>query len=66
MSTDDALRRPQETEVMALLEQVIHLAEEAQGLIQDDSRITGESDREEIRDRMLRIRGLSLEVERSL
>ncbi len=67
MSTaDDALRRPQETAVMALLEQIIHLSEEAQGLVQDDSRITGQSDREEIRDRMLHIRSLTLEVERLL
>lgn len=63
---DDALLRPRETQVMALLEQLIHHAEEAQKFIQDDSRITGESDREEIRDRMVHIRSLTLEIEHLL
>lgn len=63
---NDAAFRPTETGVMVCLEQMTRLLEEAQGFIQDDSRITGQSDREEIRDRMLRLRSISLEVERLL
>jgi hypothetical protein len=60
---DDA-RRPTETEVMSLLEQMIVAVEEAQNVIQDDSRITGPKDRAEIQDQMRHVRALSLDVDR--
>jgi hypothetical protein len=55
--------RPEESEVMALLEQVISTAEDAERYVQDDSRITGRSDRREIIDRLHHIRALTLEIE---
>jgi hypothetical protein len=48
---------------MALLEQVISTAEDAERYVQDDSRITGRSDRREIIDRLHHIRALTLEIE---
>lgn len=61
----DAIDRPREAEVMALLEQILVLVEQAQKYIQDDGRITG-LDKEEIQDRTLRIRSLSLEIDHLL
>jgi hypothetical protein len=58
--------RPIETTVMALLEQVIVEAESAQHLVQDDSRVTGESDRRAILDHVMKIRVLVKDVERAL
>jgi len=58
--------RPTETTVMALLEQVIVEAESAQRLVQDDSRVTGESDRRAILDHVMKIRVLVKDVERAL
>lgn len=63
---DDAPERPREMEVMALLEQIIHAAEQAEGFIQDDSKITGRRDVGEIRSHMMHIRFLTLEVDRLL
>lgn len=48
---------------MALLEQVIVEAERAQALIQDDSRVTGESDRRDILAHVMKIRSLMKEIE---
>lgn len=58
--------RSREMEVMALLEQIIMTAEQAEGYIQDDSKITDRDDRMEIRQRMLHVRFLTMEVERLL
>ena len=55
--------RPEESEVMALLEQVIATAEDAERYVQDDSHIPSRSDRREIIDRLHRIRALTLEIE---
>lgn len=63
---DDTPKRELEAEVMALLEQIIGATEAAQGLIQDDGKVTGRRDREGIRDRMMHIRALSLEVDQLL
>ncbi len=52
-----------ECEVMALLEQIICATEQAQLLIQDDSLITGEGDMRGLRDAMMRIRALTLQVD---
>lgn len=65
MTTRDAIDRPREAEVMALLEQILVLVEQAQKYIQDDGRITG-LDKDEILDRTLRIRSLSLEIDHLL
>jgi hypothetical protein len=64
--SDDAVLRPLETEVMALLERIIRLTEEAQSYIQDDSRITDTKDVHEIRSRMFAIRSASVEIENLL
>jgi hypothetical protein len=66
MTEKDATSRPKEALVLALLEQVICLSEEAEHFIQDDGRITGDGDREEICYRMIKIRSLTLEIERAL
>jgi replicative DNA helicase len=63
---DRTKHRPTETEVMALLEQVISTASEAESFIQDDSKITGNEDRRQIRERMMHIRALTFEIERIL
>lgn len=63
---DPDRRRPVEAKVMALLEQVIVEAEQAQALVQDDSRVTGESDRRGILDHLMKIRSLVMDVERAL
>jgi len=63
---DDAASRPQEMEVMGLLEQIARAVEEAEGLIQDDGHITGLEDRREIRAQMLHIRALTLEIDQLL
>lgn len=63
---DDAAERPREMEVMALLEQIIYSAEQAEGFIQDDSKITGRRDVGEIRAVLMHIRFLTLEVDRLL
>ncbi len=60
---DDAARRERETEVMALLEQLVHAAEEAQSFIQDDSRISGRGDITAILERVMHIRAITLEIE---
>ena len=57
-------KRPNEAEVMALLEQIIAEAADAERYIQDDSRISGASDRQEITERLMRIRSLTMEIER--
>jgi len=59
---DDTRERPRETEVMALLEQVICTAEKAQSFVQDDGRISG-TDSEKMLDLMMHIRSLSLEID---
>lgn len=58
--------RPTEMAVMALLEQVIVEAERAQTLVQDDGRVTGEDDRREILNHVMRIRALVKRVETAL
>lgn len=60
MHTDS---RPNETEVMMLLELIVATVTEAQGYIQNDGRISGPSDRKEISDRLRHIRALTLEIE---
>lgn len=58
--------RPTEMAVMALLEQVIVEAERAQRLVQDDGRVTDENDRRAIKDHVMRIRALVMDVEKAL
>ena len=60
---DETAHRPQETEVMMLLEQIVATVSEAQQYIQDDGRISGPSDKSEIADRMRHVRALTLEIE---
>ncbi len=64
MNTD--ANRPLETEIMSALERIILRAEEAEALIQDDSRVTGIEDREGLREKMRAIRALTIEVEQAL
>lgn len=58
--------RPTEMAIMALLEQVIVEAEHAQMLIQDDGRVTDESDRRAILAHVMRIRAIVKDVEAAL
>lgn len=51
---------------MALLEQVIVEAEQAQMLVQDDGRVTDENDRRAIKDHLMRIRSIVMELEKTL
>jgi hypothetical protein len=57
--------RTLETEVMALLEQIIITAEEAQALVQDDSHISAR-DRDAIQEKMLHLRGLTIEIDHAI
>jgi len=60
---DDATKRPLESELMLLLDNIVKVAEEAESFIQDDSKISGPKDVQEITDRLMKIRSLTLEAE---
>ena len=62
---DDTPRRPEESELLALLEQIIHAEEEAHTFVQSEVE-TGYLDRDEINARLLHIRAVSIEIEHLL
>lgn len=62
---DDTPRRQEEAEILALLEQIIHAAEEAQRYVQEELQ-TGFLDRDEINMRLLHIRAVSIEIDHIL
>lgn len=63
---DDAIRREREATVLGLLEQMACAVEEAEKLVQDDSRLSEETDVPKMRDAMRKLRALSIEVDHLL
>lgn len=63
MKEEPETKPGKESEVMSLLERIIYHAEQAQSVIQDDSKITNKTDEEVIKEACLRIRALTVEID---
>jgi hypothetical protein len=62
---EDSQRRPEETLILSLLEQVIHAAEEAQAYVQHETEL-GELNRDAISLKLMHIRALTIDLDHVL